>query len=226
MAIGNTLGKLFGKSPLSPIQEHMGKSHAAAARLPGLVAAASAGDWQEAAALHKEVIALAATADKLKMSLRMDLRKSVFMPVARSDLLELLTSQDRVADHSEAIANLIMTRKLVLPEKARSAFEVWLKAVVSASELALAAIMELDEVFEVGFAQREIDVVYGKLKELNRQEINARKLEAKLRGTLFKIEESLEPLEAMFIYQLVGRVSRIARDAEQIGNRLLILISI
>ena len=226
MAIGSALGKLLGKSPLSPLQEHMGMAHGAVARLQGLVAAAQVGDWRHAAELHKELIALAASADKLKLSLRMELRKSVFMPVSRSDLLELLTSQDLVADYSEVIANLIMTRKLSLPEKAYPAFEVWLSAVVSASELAQGAVMELDEVFEVGFAQREIDVVYAKLKEINRQEISARKLEAKLRGTLFKLERSLEPLEAVFIYKLVDRISDIARAVERIGTRLLILISV
>ena len=89
---------------------------------------------------------------ELKLALRMDLRKSIFMPVDRSDLLELLTSQDLVADESEIIANLVTGRKIRLPEKSRAAFDAFLAGVVSTVDLARNAVMELDEVFEVGFA--------------------------------------------------------------------------
>ena len=226
MAIGNALGNLFGKSPLSPLQEHMGKVHDTVACLPGLASAAQSGNWEEAAALHTEILRLASEADKLKLALRMELRKSTFMPVSRSDLLELLTSQDLVADESEFIANLVMNRKMGMPDKAWAGFDSYLSAVVSTVDLAWNAVMELDEVFEVGFGKRESDVVYTKLKSLLRQEATAKKLEAKLRGSLFKVEPDLEPLDAMFIYQLVDRIGDIGRHAERIGNRLLILISV
>lgn len=226
MAIGNALGKLFGKSPLRPLQEHMRKVHDAAAHLPGLVAAAQSGDWEQAAVLHKEMMRLASDADKLKLALRMDLRQSVFMPVNRSDLLELLTSQDLVADESEIIANLVMSRKITLPEKTSAPFDAFLSGVVATVDFAHSAVMELDEVFEVGFAQKEIDVVYRKLRSLLKQEAAVKKLDAKLRGSLRKVEGSIDPLEAMFIYQLVDRVGTIGRHAERIGNRLLIMISV
>ncbi len=226
MAVGNSLSKLLGKSPLSPLQEHMRESEAAVATLPTLLAAAQAGDWELASKLDKALRGHAQEADRLKLELRMQLRKSLFMPVSRSDLLELLTSQDLVADDAEAFAGLLLSRKIQVPEKAFAHFAAFLTASTSACALALDAVNELDEVFEVGFGKREIDLVYARLKAIAKQEKAARKLEAKLRTTLFKLEKSLDPLEAMFLYQLVDRLDAIARGSERIGNRLLILISI
>lgn len=226
MAIGDALGKLLGKSPLAPLQEHFAKVHAAASLLPALTTAAQADDWERASTLHAELKALAADADKLKLALRMQLRKSMFMPVARSDLLELLATQDLLADESELAANLIMTRKQQLPDKLLPAFGKYLGAIMATVDLARDAVMELDEVFEVGFGKQEIDLVYAKLKSLARQEVAAKKLEEKLRARLFSLEQSLPPLDAMFIYQLVDRVSTMGRHAERVGNRLLILLSV
>ncbi|MEE4193047.1 MAG: TIGR00153 family protein [Halieaceae bacterium] len=226
MAVGNSLSRLLGKSPLSPLQEHMRQAEAAVAVLPGLLAAAQAGDWEQARRLEKELRGHASEADRLKLELRMQLRKSLFMPVSRSDLLELLTSQDLVADHAESFASLMLSRSIQVPEKAFSQFAAFLAASASTCTLALEAVGELDEVFEVGFGKREIDLVYARLKAIAKQEKAARKLEAKLRAKLFALEKSLDPLDAMFLYQLVDKLDAIARGAERIGNRLLILISI
>ena len=226
MSVGDSLGKILGKSPISPLQAHMHTAHAAVEKLANLVVAAQTGDWKKAASVQKQVVKLSAEADKAKLSLRMQLRKSMFMPVSRTDLLELLTSQDLIADYSESFANLMLSRRMQVPERAEQAFEAYLAEVIGASEMALSAINELDEVFEVGFGKREIDVVHHKLQALARRENSARKLEAKLRQKMFKLESQLEPLDAMFLYQLVDLLDKIARGAERIGNRLLILISI
>jgi predicted phosphate transport protein (TIGR00153 family) len=226
MTVGNSLGKLLGRSPLSPLQEHMRTAAAAVAKLGPLVAAAQAGDWKQAASRHKQILALARDGDRMKLELRMQLRKSLFMPVSRTDLLELLSAQDLIADHAETFANLLMSRQIQVPGKAEQAFRAYLAEVEGAAQFALEAVNELDEVFEVGFGKREIDEVFKQLRALARREKSARKLEAKLRHRLFTLESSMDPLDAMFLYQLVDRLDQIGRGSEHIGNRLLILISV
>lgn len=226
MTIGDSLGRVFGKSPLKPLQEHMQSATAAVSLLVPLVASAQAGDWKQAAVHHRKLLKLAAGADKLKLQLRMQLRKSLFMPVSRSDLLELLTSQDLIADYSESFANLLVGRRMQVPEAALPAFEPYLEEVTGVAQLALDVVDELDEVFEVGFGSREMEAVYDKLQALSRAEKTAARLEARLRQRLYKLERNLEPLDAMFLYQLVDRLDQVARGAERVGNRLLILISI
>lgn len=226
MRVGNPLGHLLGRSPLKPLQKHMQTVGHTVACLPALGSALQSQDWESAAGQHKEILTLAAQADQLKLELRTELRRSMFMPVSRSDLLELLTAQDLVADHAESFAGLVMSRKLRWPSKCFPAFAKYLDSVIQTVEAAQFTVSELDEVFEVGFAQREIDEVYARLKTLGKQERTARKLEAKLRGGLMREERSLEPLNAMFLYKAIDKLDDIARGAERIGNRLLIMISV
>lgn len=226
MAVGNSLGKLFGKSPISPLQAHMQTAHAAVSKLGMLVAAAQADDWKQANTIQKDVAKLCAEADRMKLALRMQMRKSLFMPVSRSDLLELLTSQDLIADYGDSFANLLISRRMQVPEAILPAFEAYLAEIISVADLALDAVNELDEVLEVGFGAHEIELVHKKLQGLMRRENAARKMESKLRHRLYKLERELDPLDAMFLYKLVEQLDLIGRGSERIGNRLLILISI
>ena len=226
MTLGSSLEKLFGKSPVSPLQAHMSAAHAVVAMLGELISAVQAGDSKRADSIYRQMSTQAREADKLKKALRMQARKSLFMPVARTDLLELLTSQDLVADYSQAVADLLMNRRMRIPEPIEQAFDSYLSEVISVCGLALDAVNELDEVFEVGLGEREIQVVHRKLQALEKREDEVRKLVKDLRRKIFRLEGKLEPLEAMFLYQLVDRLEMIARGSERIGNRLLILISI
>ena len=50
-------------------------------------------DWTEAKSQQKKIAKLENEADKLKKKLRLHLPKSLFMPISRRDLLEVLTMQ-------------------------------------------------------------------------------------------------------------------------------------
>ena len=103
MASGNPLGNLFGRSPIGPIQEHMQIADQAAQLLPDLIRATAADDWDTAKDAQGNRSAESA-ADKLKRSVRRNLPKSLFLPVPRSDLLELVSIQDQVANTAKDIA--------------------------------------------------------------------------------------------------------------------------
>ena len=53
----------------------------------------------------------------MKRDIRLHLPKSIFLQVSRSDILELLAAQDRVANKAKDIAGLTLGRKMVFPEK-------------------------------------------------------------------------------------------------------------
>ena len=67
---GSTLGSLFGRSPIGPIQEHMQVAFEAAEHLPELIQASSDGDWERAKQIHKAVSEAESEADKLKRNVR------------------------------------------------------------------------------------------------------------------------------------------------------------
>ena len=108
--------QLFARSPISPIQEHMKVAGATAAELPEFMTAVFAGDWDKAIAVQQRIAALETEADVIKRNVRSNLPRSIFMPVSRSDLLELLKAQDRIPNRCQDLAGLCIGRRMVFPK--------------------------------------------------------------------------------------------------------------
>ena len=96
--MANMLANIFGASPVDPLEKHIGIAYNCAKQLRGFFAAAVAGDWDKALAARGEIERLEHEADDLKKEIRLHLPKSLFMPVPREDLLELLLVQDKIAN--------------------------------------------------------------------------------------------------------------------------------
>jgi predicted phosphate transport protein (TIGR00153 family) len=226
MAILSPLGNLFGRSPIGPIQEHMSFADQAAQLVPDLLRATAADDWEKAAQVHKDIVAAEGAADELKRSVRRHLPNSLFLPVPRSDLLELVGIQDHVANTAKDIAGLIIGRSIRFPEKLQDVVIELAESSAAASHQALKSIQELDELLEVGFTGRaEIRRVENMLKELDDLEGVTDELAIHLRAGLFRLEKDLPAVEVMFLYQIITLISTVADDAESVGDRLQILLA-
>ena len=111
----NVMANLFGSSPVRPVEKHMNIAYRCAKQLPAFFKAAVAGDWHEAAAVRDDIETLEHEADDLKKKIRMDLPKSLFMPVPREDILELLLVQDKIANRTKDVSGLVLGRKMQIP---------------------------------------------------------------------------------------------------------------
>lgn len=74
------------------------------------------GEWAEADAIRIEIRNLEREADELKREVRLQLPRGLFMPVERTDLLELITHQDKIANKAKDIAGRVIGREMVIPE--------------------------------------------------------------------------------------------------------------
>ena len=225
MATQSLLGNLFGRSPIGPIQEHMQIAEEAAQLLPQLLQASIDDDWERAEKIQAEIVHAEREADKLKRSIRSHLPKSLFLPVARYDLLELVSLQDVVANTAKDIGVLMIGRQMRFPAKIEKYVIEFAAACVTTVNQALLAIQELDELLEVGFAGREVKRVEAMLKTLDKLEGRTDKLAIKLRARLFKLESDLPPVDVMFYSRVLAMLSGIADAAEKVGDRLQILMA-
>ena len=98
-------------------------------------------------------------ADLLKNTLRNHMPKSIFMPVDRRDLLELLDYQDSIADTAQDIAGLLIERNMEVPADMAEPLLALVNRCTDASTHALKLIEELDELVEVGFRGRAAEQV-------------------------------------------------------------------
>jgi predicted phosphate transport protein (TIGR00153 family) len=225
MAISNPLASIFGKSPIKPIQEHMAASHQAATFLLEFFEATYAENWAEVKAIQEKISAAENNADDLKRTIRLELPKSLFLPVPRSDLLDLLSMQDHIANCAKDIAGIMLGRQMVMPDSIKKDMMAFVKASIATSEQAVKAIDELDELLEAGFGGPEVKIVQKLIKKLDDLENKTDKLQISIRGKLIKIEKELPPIDVMFIYKIIEWVGELADKAQRVGSRLQLLIA-
>lgn len=223
--INNPLTSLFGKSPIKPLQEHMSTVVLCAKQLVPFMNAAIAGDWEAAETIHESISDAEKQADQLKKQLRLQLPKSLFMPVSRSDLLELLTEQDKVANCTRDITGIMLGRRMQIPEALQDQIQEFVVASVNVAQQALTAINELDELLETGFSGGEMDFVEQLIERLNDLEDTTDILERELRHKLFDLEKDLPPVDVMFLYQTIDGIGELANRAESVGGRLQLLVA-
>ena len=223
--MANMLANIFGTSPVQPLERHIEITFRCAKKLRGFFAASIDGDWVAAAAIRDEIDALEHEADDLKKDIRQHLPKSLFMPVPREDLLELLLVQDKIANRTKDVSGLVLGRKMQIPESLADQFLDFVERNIDAAKQARKSVRELDELFTTGFRGAEVELVTALIDELDRIETDTDAKQADLRAALFEIEGTLDPISAVFMYKVIELIGEIADMAERVGRRLELLLS-
>tara|TARA_B100002003_G_scaffold250896_1_gene292032 strand:+ start:3917 stop:4681 length:765 start_codon:yes stop_codon:yes gene_type:complete len=224
-SMANPISAMFGRSPIRPIQGHMAKAQKCVILLGDFLEASFANDWIKAESLQQAIRASENDADDLKSNVRNNLPKNLFLPVPRSDLLVLLSTQDRLANRAKDIAGLMLGRKMIIPESLVAPVREYYRESLAASEQALKVIQELDELLETGFRGKEVELVEGLILELDELEHRSDVSQIELRAKLFELEESLPPVHVMFLYRIIDLIGDLADISQKIGSRLLLLIA-
>lgn len=224
MARNSILG-VFAKSPIKPLEKHIQIVVKCSKQLIPFFEACVENNWSEAAKIRRKLSKLEQDADALKRQLRLELPGGLFMPVDRADLLELLTQQDKIANKAKDIAGRVLGRKLQVPASLQGEFAAYLARCIDATEKAAEAINELDDLLETGFRGREVELVEKMISQLDSIEDDTDSLQISLRKNLLAIEKDLNPVDVMFLYQIVDWVGDLADLAERVGARLEILLA-
>jgi predicted phosphate transport protein (TIGR00153 family) len=223
--MANVLANIFGASPVMPLEKHIEIAHRCAKQLRPFFAAAIGGDWDKAVEVRARIEALEQEADDLKKQIRLNLPKSLFMPVPREDLLELLLVQDKIANRTRDVSGIVLGRRMQVPGPIAEQFIDFVDRNIDATKQARKSVRELDELFTAGFRGAEVSLVEGLIEELDRIETDTDAKQAELRAALFEIEDTLKPVDAVFMYQVIELTGEIADMAERVGRRLELLLS-
>ena len=223
--MNNPISALFGPSPIRPIQEHMAKAQSCIALLGDFLEASFSKKWKEAEEIQQAIHKKENEADTLKREIRTHLPRSLWLPVARNDLLEMLHIQDRLANRARDIAGIMLGRKIEIPEELIECVRDYYQKNLNTSAQALKAINELDELLETGFRGREATLVEELVVELDELEHQSDVSQINLRAMLFQMEDSLPPVHVIFLYKIIDRLGELADISQKVGSRLLLLIA-
>jgi predicted phosphate transport protein (TIGR00153 family) len=223
--LANYISKIFGASPVAPLQDHMETCYQAAKELVTLFEHAIGDAWDKVEESRRRIVELEQEADELKKQIRAQLPKNLFMPVPREDLLNLLWAQDQIANKARDVSGLVFGRHMTIPKGIRQDFLAYVARNCDAAKKARKSVRELDELYETGFRGAEAAFVAELVEELDQIENDTDEMQAKIRSGLFAIEKDLPPVDVMFLYRVIELTGEVGDMAERIGRRLELLLS-
>ncbi len=220
------IAKLFGKSPFAPLQTHMDRVASCVGQLPSLFKAIGDGDEKALLKAAEQISRLEHEADLTKNDIRTHLPKSLFLPVDRSALLEILSLQDSLADQAQRMAQLACLYPLPMLEELRDGFVRFCQKNVEAFWLAREVVKELDELLECSFGGIEAEKVKGMVDQIAFFEYEADQIEYMLKRSIYQAGEQMAQAAFHLWLALIAEISKLSHLAEKLGNRIRMLLEL
>lgn len=221
-----TIAKLFGKSPFSPLQNHMKKVGICIKKLSEIFDALSNSQLQKLPQFVEELSNLEHEADLTKNDIRNHLPKSLFLPIDRSQILDILSIQDSIADKAEEIGNLL----LLFP---RDGFGIFFKTFqdffhknIETFWDARQIVKEFDELLESSFGGIEAEKVKVMADQTSYKEHEADVLKTKLRKEFFQVADQMTPSVFYLWTKLIDEVGSISHISESLANRIRMILEL
>ncbi|MDP1835508.1 MAG: TIGR00153 family protein [Chlamydiales bacterium] len=215
-----TIMNLFGRSPFAPLKSHMEKVSECVHFLLPLFEAILVHDYLEVERITHQISESEHLADATKNDIREHLPRSLFLPIDRSHLLEILRLQDEIADQAEDIAILTTLKKLELPSELTELFNIYLQKSVETYEGARAIIRELHELLESSFGGIEAEKVRGMVDEVAFKEHEVRVLLRQMLKALFALEDSISYSSFHLWVRIFEEVAALAHLSEKVALRV------
>ena len=216
---------LFTKSPFRKIQAHMKKVSLCAQQLYLLFQAVCDEDINKIQKTCYFLDQSAHEANWLQNEIMTHLPKSLLLPVARGDLLELIQMQAGIATSANELAKLMTLKTLRLPEELKSEALHFMNSVVVACEFASEIIAEMEGLIMASFEGPLADEVLMRINQLNHFHKKNESLEHEFVCKLFVIRDKLETADLLLWHQIFHAVGKTANYADKIGNQMRLLIA-
>ncbi len=217
--------KIFVKSPIKPMQQHMELVYECVSNLLPFFQNILIQDWQKANLDREKINLLENKTDNLKKEIRLHLPSEVLLPIDRKEFIGILKSQDQIAHTAKRLSNLVFYRKMKFPEQISKNLLNFVQLGLNATKLAQNIINELDQLIETGFGGSEAKLVENTIVQLDNIDKNTDELQNHLRQDLFTIENSLNPIDAIFLYRVIDWTSDLTDQAQKVGHKLELLLT-
>ncbi|BAA29728.1 226aa long hypothetical protein [Pyrococcus horikoshii OT3] len=217
--------KLFAKSPFKPLIRHAEVVVQTVETLEKALDSWARGDYENMKEYAKKVDDLEDIADKIKSELRDSITSKLLMPVQRTDILEYLHMQDKIADAAEDTAKWLLIKRNLdsIPNDIKDIILKMGKESIKAAKLVYEAIKQLDNVLESGFAEKEIKKEYKIIKQIEEVESKIDGLDSKLMEIVFTSE--LDWKDGLYILNIARTLSNISDKAKDTAERIRVLMN-
>lgn len=181
-------------------------------------------EWDKACGLGREVTMLESLADDRLQKFNRVLSRGAFLPAYRGDLARLGAQIDNVADVTEEVSRILLSREKTwrILKRAGRRTNRLREEMVKMGELSTCCAEALSS--SVKTLTSNIELAEAQAKEVGRREHESDLIEQGLILDLYEGEESLDPITVLQLDQIIHGIGDISDQAEEASHLLLILI--
>ncbi|NLB60695.1 MAG: TIGR00153 family protein [Lentisphaerae bacterium] len=218
-----TLSSLFGKSPFEHIVAHARKIHECVLLINPIAEQIIMGDLNRLRELQHQMSKTEYEADLLKDQMRMNLPTRFFLPVRRTDIMDLVRQLDRIGDSAEDFAVVATLRLVTLPPVLQPDFLSLAEKVIQVSETMLELTQLLTQIQRNAFIGQAADDVLAKIDQVCHMEWESDKLSRAFARKYYASAE-LDTISIILLDKLCRALTSIADHAENVGKDLRLMI--
>lgn len=215
-----TILNLFGRSPFLPLNSHMEKVASCVQKVEKLLNELLKADYTAIETLAARIHELEHQADLTKNDIRNHLPKSLFLPVDRQQLLEILGIQDSIADRCEDIAVIVTLKQLALPPVLLADFQAFVAKNIECFNSAHKIIKELHHLLESSFGGIEAERVRSMVEAVAYQEHEADIIQRRLLKGLIAQEQNISFTTFYLWTRVFEAIAAISNQSEKLANRM------
>ena len=215
-----TIANLIGKSPFVPLQSHMRKVSECIDGLGELFQVFVNEDYDSIGEIARKISKTEHEADLVKNDIRNHLPRGLFLPVDRGKLLEILSTQDEIADTAENVGVLCNLKKLPVPDTMKDLFLEFCYKSTECFHLSRRVIEELDELLESGFGGVEADKVREIVHEVAVKEHEVDLCQRNLLRFVFDSEDLFNYAEFHLWLRILSEIGTISDLSENLADKV------
>jgi uncharacterized protein len=213
-----TIINLFGKSPFAALISHIDKVSSCVDMLKDLFQALEDKNYAELDKIGNKISELEHIADLTKNDIRNHLPRSLFLPIDRRQLLDILALQDSIADTAEDVAVLVNLKPIELLDSFKKEFYNFLNENIKAYHFAEKIIKEIHELLETSFGGSEAEKVKLMVEKVAFKEHEVDLIQRQLLKRLFASESSMSYSTFHLWQKIFEAIANISNLSERLAN--------
>jgi predicted phosphate transport protein (TIGR00153 family) len=200
--------------------EHANRVHQSVELTQSLADALLAEDYEKMQTLHEQAFRIRDEVDQSRLSLCGQIKEMHFHSVGGDAFSQYLACQDKVADSSQAFAELLVLRKTAVPIELRDDFRAFVAEVVNVSRrttsLTEGLSSEVATVCTDTEAQSSLDAIRG----ITDDKSQARQRETQFARHLYSLEKQVDPVTVMILDKYCATLHEVADNAARAADHL------
>lgn len=220
--VGDTYRK---KSPFTGLLEHMNKVKECISLLQEGVLKYIDGDYVSFHEIADKVEKIEHEADLIKGNIRAHLPSSVLMSVDKRYFLWVLREEDAILDHAENLVRMLDMRQTKIPIRLKEDFKAHMSLVAETVAEMEKAVANIKHLIETVFSGKERDETKIYIKNVHQKEWEADQKRYEITEKIYKMENSLSPMDEYHLLKMVDWIDDIADHAENVADWLRAIIA-